>query len=453
MFVDNVEIFIQSGSGGAGAVSFRREKYVLQGGPDGGDGGRGGDVYALVDKNTNTLAKFRGRKRYVAQDGAQGSARNCQGRSGEDIIIKIPPGTQIIDAQTKLVLFDLLYDGQKVKILQGGKGGKGNTRFKSSTNQRPNYAQKGISGKCLKVILELKLIADVALVGFPNTGKSSLISRLTNSKPKIANYEFSTIVPNLGVVDVFDFFSYTMADIPGLIQGASEGKGLGLQFLRHIERTKILLFLLDVSKMIDFSNPLESNNSLYSANALESEYNSSYVNTSINEQSLVRQFEILFNELRQYSKFLANKPYAIALSKSDLVIFESFAHSHFHFDFNEYNIGGLQTMAYISPSLVHYMEYGYVDFGVNLSNDNFRIDLENENVNDIGYVDSKHIESTFQRSTIQELELDSSYKDFNVVDKPLFILPISSVSGLNLDSLKTLLAIALKSSLIPSKDS
>lgn len=447
MFVDNVGIFIQSGSGGAGAVSFRREKYVLQGGPDGGDGGRGGDVYALVDKNTNTLAKFRGGKRYVAQDGAQGGARNCHGRSGDDIIIKIPPGTQIIDAQTKLVLFDLLYDGQKVKILQGGKGGKGNARFKSSTNQRPNYAQKGISGKCLKVILELKLIADVALVGFPNAGKSSLISRLTNSKPKIANYEFSTIVPNLGVVDVFDFFSYTIADIPGLIQGASEGKGLGLQFLRHIERTKILLFLLDVSKMIDFSNSLDS------ANALESEYNSSYVNAPINEQSLVRQFEILFNELRQYSKFLANKPYAIALSKSDLVIFESFAHSHFHFDFNEYNIGGLQTRAYISPSLVHYMEYGYVDFGVNLSNDNFRIDLENENVNNMDYVDSKHIESTFQRSTIQELELDSSYKDSNVVDKPLFILPISCVSGLNLDSLKTLLAITLQSSLILSKDS
>ncbi|RDU71333.1 GTPase ObgE [Helicobacter aurati] len=391
MFIDNVEIFIQSGNGGAGAVSFRREKFVLQGGPDGGDGGDGGDVYIAVDKNTSTLAKFRGHKNYIAQNGAQGGAKKCHGKKGKDIVLYIPPGTQIIDAHTKVLLFDLVHDGEKIKILHGGKGGLGNARFKNSINQRPNYAQKGIAGSSLRVILELKLIADIALVGFPNAGKSSLIARLTNSKPKIANYEFSTLVPNLGVVDINDFSSYTIADIPGLIQGASKGKGLGLQFLRHIERTRILLFVLDISRFIE-STFIESDKE----NSCESTH-------------LITQFTILFEELQQYSQLLAHKHYGIALSKSDIALLQSFH----QFNFMDYHVCSLQTKAYIAPCLEHYIHVGYT-----------------------------HSPNSSMQETHMQTQQQSKKTMLDCA--PLFILPFSSVSGLNLESLRNLLFYALE---------
>ncbi len=283
MFVDCVEIFIFSGKGGAGAVSFRREKFVLNGGPDGGDGGDGGDVYFVIDQHADTLSKFRGKKHYRAQNGAPGMPKNCTGKRGEDLIIKIPAGTVLYDAQSGAVICDFTNQKDRVKILSGGKGGFGNTRFKNSINQRPTYAQSGIAGEELHLRLELKLIADVGLVGYPNVGKSTLIATLSNAKPQIANYEFTTLVPNLGVVDLGDYQSFVMADIPGIIDGASEGKGLGIEFLRHIERTKFLLFVLDVT----------------------------------NYRDLWMQYQNLKQELQNFSSLLYARHFGIVLSKID----------------------------------------------------------------------------------------------------------------------------------------
>ena len=361
MFVDSVEIFIQSGKGGAGAVSFRREKFVLQGGPDGGDGGRGGSIYALVDRNTNTLAKFRGHRRYLAQNGAPGTSRNCHGKKGADLVLRVPPGTQVIDSSSGELLFDLVQEGQKQRLLEGGRGGLGNARFKSSTNQRPQHAQKGEEGSSLNVILELKLIADIALVGLPNAGKSSLISRLSRARPKIADYEFSTLVPNLGVVDLDGFYSFVMADIPGLIEGASEGLGLGLKFLRHIERTKLLLFLLDVSRCLEAAD---------------------------REEALLSQLRILQSELEKYSSGLSSRPYAIVLSKSDLG-----------------GLGGLGEFRFKHGNLCGHDFDGYVDRG---------------------FLDC------LQGGLYEALP-----------GRPLFVLPLSSMTGLNLEILKNLLFQAL----------
>lgn len=283
MFVDCVEIFIFSGKGGAGAVSFRREKFVINGGPDGGDGGDGGDVYFIIDNNSDTLSNFRGKKHYRAENGQPGQPKNCAGRRGEDLIIKIPPGTVIYDALSNEVICDFTTQKEKVKILSGGKGGFGNARFKNSVNQRPDYAQKGLPGEERHIRLELKLIADVGLVGYPNVGKSTLISTLSNAKPEIANYEFTTLIPNLGVVDVDGIFSFVMADIPGIIDGASEGRGLGLEFLRHIERTKFLLFVIDTTSYRDVS----------------------------------MQYENLRIELERFSNELYGRSYGIVLSKID----------------------------------------------------------------------------------------------------------------------------------------
>lgn len=302
MFVDSVDIFIASGKGGAGAVSFRREKFVIQGGPDGGDGGDGGDVYVEVDNNTDTLSKFRGAKHYKAKNGQPGGARRCSGKRGEDITIKVPLGTQILDFDTKEIIIDMDKCPKCVRLLKGGKGGLGNSHFKNSTNQAPTYAQSGLSGEERHIALELKLIADVGLVGYPNVGKSTLISVLSNAKPEIANYEFTTLVPNLGVVDVGDYSSFVVADIPGIIDGASEGRGLGLEFLKHIERTKMLLFVLDVSRDMDIS----------------------------------LQFESLCNELEKFSPTLQTRPFGIVLSKSDTLggseiesSFNAFVKKHF----------------------------------------------------------------------------------------------------------------------------
>lgn len=314
MFVDSVDIFITSGSGGAGCVSFRREKFVIQGGPDGGDGGRGGDVIFEVDNNAHTLANFRGKKHHKAGNGEAGKPKRCAGKSGANCIIKVPLGTQILDIESGEVLHDFGTDCKDSKAtdtrfvaLKGGKGGLGNAHFKTATNQAPTYAQKGIAGQSLHIKLELKLIADVGLVGYPNVGKSTLISTLSNAKPEVANYEFTTLTPHLGVVESTQNGanglkgfgeSFVMADIPGIIEGASEGKGLGLQFLQHIERTKFLLFVLDCTRL-EFGN-LELAHLEFEGGL-----------------SLKEQFCTLRNELQSYSSTLATRSFGIALSKID----------------------------------------------------------------------------------------------------------------------------------------
>ncbi len=288
MFIDNVELTLSSGKGGAGCVSFRQEKFVLKGGPDGGDGGRGGDVFFLVDKNSHTLSSFRGKNHLKAKNGKPGEGRKKYGKKGESLTVTVPPGTQVIDAASGEVLLDLVKDGTKVKFLEGGKGGLGNWHFRSSTNQRPTYAQPGLPGEDRRIRLELKLIADVGLVGFPNVGKSTLISTLSNATPEIANYEFTTLTPKLGVVSIDSFSSFVMADIPGIIEGASDGKGLGLDFLRHIERTKFLLFMIDLA----------------------------------NYRPLEEQYDVLKKELQNFSSELDERNYALALTRADALIKE-----------------------------------------------------------------------------------------------------------------------------------
>jgi GTP-binding protein len=283
MFVDNVELTLSSGKGGAGCVSFHTEKFVIKGGPDGGDGGRGGAIWFQVDNNTDTLSHLRGKRHIKAENGRPGEGRKRYGRSGKDTTIVVPPGTQVVDVETGEVLLDLTEPGMKVKFLEGGKGGLGNVHFKSPTNQRPTYAQPGLPGQTRHVRLEMKLIADVGLVGFPNVGKSTLISTLSNARPEIANYEFTTLTPKLGVVPLGEYDSFMMADIPGIIEGASDGRGLGLEFLRHIERTKSLLLMVDAT----------------------------------NYREMRYQMETLQEELRRYSVELAGRPYAIGITKID----------------------------------------------------------------------------------------------------------------------------------------
>ena len=283
MFVDSVELTISSGKGGAGCVSFWTEKFVVNGGPDGGDGGRGGSVWFKIDNNTDTLSALRGRRVIKAENGRPGEGRNRSGRKGKDTTIVVPPGTQVVDMESGEMLMDLLDEGEVVKFLDGGKGGLGNTHFKNSTNQRPTYAQPGLPGESREVRLEMKLIADVGLVGFPNVGKSTLISTLSNARPKVANYEFTTLTPKIGVVMVGDFDSFMMADIPGIIEGASDGRGLGLEFLKHIERTKTLLLLIDAT----------------------------------NYREMKYQYEILKEELKRYSNELSTRSYAVVITKID----------------------------------------------------------------------------------------------------------------------------------------
>ena len=247
MFTDYAKIIIKSGNGGDGAVTFRREKYVAAGGPDGGDGGRGGSIYFRVDPNANTLIDFRFTKKFKAQDGENGSGGHKYGKSGEDLYIDVPAGTIIKDAETGKVVADLSEQGQVELVLKGGRGGKGNSHFATSTRQVPRFAQAGEDGEEKEIILELKLLADVGLLGFPNVGKSTFLSVVTDAKPKIANYHFTTIEPNLGVVKAKTGDSFVIADIPGIIEGASEGVGLGIQFLRHVERTRLLLHVIDAS--------------------------------------------------------------------------------------------------------------------------------------------------------------------------------------------------------------
>lgn len=256
MFADRAKIKIRSGKGGDGHVSFRREKYVANGGPDGGDGGRGGDLIFEVDSGLNTLNEFRHIRNYFAGDGQPGGKKRCHGADGEDKIVKVPAGTIIREAETGQIITDMSYDNKREVVLQGGRGGKGNQHYATPTMQVPKYAQPGKPGIELEVQLELKVIADVGLVGFPNAGKSTFLSRVTNAQPKIANYPFTTLNPNLGVVDLEGADGFVIADIPGLIEGASEGVGLGHEFLRHIERTRVLIHMVDAAST-EGRDPLE----------------------------------------------------------------------------------------------------------------------------------------------------------------------------------------------------
>ena len=268
MFADRAKIWIRSGKGGDGHVSFRRELYVPNGGPDGGDGGDGGDVIFQVDEGLNTLTDYRHRRKYAAQDGQEGGKRNCHGKSGQDVILKVPEGTVIKDAGSGKVIADMSADNRRQVVLKGGKGGIGNQHFATSTMQVPKYAKPGQPAQELEVMLELKVIADVGLVGFPNVGKSTLLSRVTNARPKIANYHFTTLTPNLGVVDL-DGAGFVIADIPGLIEGASEGVGLGHDFLRHIERTRVIIHMVDAAS-VEGRDPVED---IYAINRELEAYN------------------------------------------------------------------------------------------------------------------------------------------------------------------------------------
>ena len=256
MFTDYTKIIIKSGDGGNGAATFRREKYVAAGGPDGGDGGKGGDIYFQVDKDKNTLIDFRYNKKFKATNGENGSGNRCNGKYGEDLYIKVPIGTIIKDAETNKVLADLSKPDQTELVLKGGRGGRGNSHFATSTRQAPRFSEDGDKGEEKEIILELKLLADVGLLGFPNVGKSTFLSKVTDARPKIANYHFTTLEPNLGVVKTKDGDGFVIADIPGIIEGASEGVGLGIQFLRHVERTRLLLHFIDVSGQ-EGRNPID----------------------------------------------------------------------------------------------------------------------------------------------------------------------------------------------------
>lgn len=249
MFVDEAKIYIESGKGGNGCASFRREKYVANGGPDGGDGGKGGDIIFVTEQGLNTLSDFRNRKVYKAPKGGDGSGKNCHGKDAEDLIISVPVGTILREETTGLVVADMSKLGQREVILQGGRGGKGNQHYATPTMQIPKYAQPGRPGKSMNLILELKVLADVGLLGYPNAGKSTFLSRVSNAKPKIANYPFTTLNPNLGVVELPYGKSMVIADIPGLIEGASEGVGLGHEFLKHLERTRVLIHLVDAAAL------------------------------------------------------------------------------------------------------------------------------------------------------------------------------------------------------------
>lgn len=291
MFADRAQIYIKSGKGGDGHVSFRRELYVPNGGPDGGDGGRGGDIIFEVDKGLNTLYEFRHNRNYKAQPGEDGGKKNKHGKNGEDLIIKVPEGTVIREVETGKVVADMSGDNQRVTVLNGGRGGKGNQHYATPTMQAPKYAQPGQQAMELNVILELKVIADVGLVGFPNVGKSTLLSRVTNAQPKIANYHFTTLNPNLGVVDLPGGKGFVIADIPGLIEGASEGVGLGHEFLRHIERTKVIIHMVDAA--------------------------------SVEGRDPIADIKAINAELEAYNPDLLNRPQVIAANKIDAIYGEN----------------------------------------------------------------------------------------------------------------------------------
>ncbi|MFG6336454.1 MAG: GTPase ObgE, partial [Lachnospiraceae bacterium] len=287
MFADRAKIYVKSGKGGDGHVSFRREKYVPNGGPDGGDGGNGGSVYFEIDEGLNTLTDFRHIRKYCAKNGEEGGKKNCAGKNGEDITIKVPEGTVIREAESGKVITDMSGENRRFLLLKGGRGGNGNQHYATSTMQAPKYAQPGQPAQELELLLELKVIADVGLVGFPNVGKSTFLAKVTNARPKIANYHFTTLNPNLGVVDLDDAKGFVIADIPGLIEGASEGVGLGHEFLRHIERTRLIVHIVDAAST-EGRDPIQD---IYAIN----------------------------KELSAYEKSLAERPQIIAANKIDMI--------------------------------------------------------------------------------------------------------------------------------------
>lgn len=296
MFIDKAKVFVKSGNGGDGAITFRREKYVPLGGPDGGDGGKGGSIIFKVDTGITTLLDFKYKKRFIAEDGGRGSGQKCYGKDGQNLIVKVPMGTIIREEQSNKIIADLSHRDQELVLVRGGKGGKGNVKFATATKQAPHYAEPGMPGDELNIVLELKLLADVGLLGFPNVGKSTLLSMTTKAKPKIANYHFTTIKPNLGVVAVDGIEPFVMADIPGIIEGAAEGVGLGIQFLKHIERTRLLIHIVDISG-IEGREPFED-------------------------------FVKINEELKKYSVKLWDRPQIVVANKSDMLyddsIFEDF---------------------------------------------------------------------------------------------------------------------------------
>lgn len=287
MFADRARIYVRSGKGGDGHVSFRREKYVPSGGPDGGDGGNGGSVILEIDDGLNTLTDYRHVRKYHAQDGENGNKRNCRGKSGEDLILKVPEGTVVKEAESGKVIVDMSGENRRFVLLTGGRGGNGNQHYATSTMQAPKYAQPGQPAKELELLLELKVIADVGLVGFPNVGKSTFLTQVSNARPKIANYHFTTLNPHLGVVDLADAKGFVIADIPGLIEGASEGVGLGYEFLRHIERTKVIIHIVDAAST-EGRDPVED---IYAIN----------------------------KELEAYNPDIAKRPQVIAANKTDMI--------------------------------------------------------------------------------------------------------------------------------------
>jgi len=302
MFVDHVKISVQSGNGGAGCVSFRREKFIPKGGPDGGDGGHGGHVTLVAESGLSTLSELRYKKHYNADNGARGGGGQCTGRSGDELLVRVPVGTVVHDAESGAILADLTEEGQRWVSARGGKGGLGNQHFATSRRQTPRYAQPGMPGEGRELALELRLLADVGLVGLPNAGKSTLISVISAARPKVADYPFTTLIPNLGVVNWGNFDAFVMADIPGLITGASQGKGLGDQFLRHVERTRILLFMADV--------------------------------TGLTEETPDQALDTLREELKAYDPALMERPFAVAATKMDaadpdaLALARDWAESH-----------------------------------------------------------------------------------------------------------------------------
>jgi len=304
-FVDYVKINVRSGNGGKGSAHLRREKYVAKGGPDGGNGGRGGNIVFLSDKNLWTLFHFKFQKHFKAENGGDGSKSRSSGSNGKDEIIRVPVGTLVKDSDTNQILYESINDGDKKIVVEGGKGGLGNWNFKSPTNQTPRYAQPGISGVEKKLTIELKVLADVGLVGLPNSGKSTLLSVLTDAKPKIANYEFTTLKPNLGIVKHRDYNTFVISDIPGIIEGASKGKGLGHHFLRHIERNSILVILI-----------------------------------SVESENVKKTYDILIKELKTYNSELMDKEKLLVISKCDLIEKKDFdkIKSNFNSTFNNIDI-------------------------------------------------------------------------------------------------------------------
>ena len=326
MFTDKAKIYIKAGNGGNGAISWRREKYVPAGGPDGGDGGNGGNVIFRADTGMTTLMDFRYKRKYAAKTGMDGAGQRKKGKSGEDIIINVPQGTVVRDAESNLILADISEPGKDVVIAVGGNGGWGNAHFATAVRQAPNFARNGQPGEEREVILELKLLADVGLIGFPNVGKSTLLSMTTKAQPKIANYHFTTLEPNLGVVDLGSNRSFVMADIPGIIEGASEGVGLGHEFLRHIERTRILLHVVDVSS-IEGRNPVED-------------------------------FDIINDELSAYDMALEERPQIVVANKTDIIQDED-VYNDFLSQMNERGYKVFPISAATGKGVDELMKYAY----------------------------------------------------------------------------------------------